>query len=197
MNNFIFVFLLFVLYSIIGWIIESISCSIFYRKVLNRGFLIGPYCPIYGLCAIVIIYFLKRFNDNLLLLFITSMLVSSVIEYTVSFLLEVIFKARWWDYSKWPINLNGRIHLLSSIAFGFLGVILIRVITPFISSYVVSISDYGLVISVIAFIVIISDMFISSNYILSYKKTDDMLKRDCSEEFRNKIISDLKKASKI
>lgn len=197
MNNFIFIFLLFVLYSIIGWIIESISCSIFYRKVLNRGFLIGPYCPIYGLCAIVIIYFLKRFNDNLLLLFITSMLVSSVIEYTVSFLLEVIFKARWWDYSKWPINLNGRIHLLSSIAFGFLGVILIRVITPFISSYVVSISDYGLVISVIAFIVIISDMFISSNYILSYKKTDDMLKRDCSEEFKNKIISDLKKASKI
>lgn len=109
-------FLLFIIYSITGWIIEVIATYPDTKCFVNRGFFIGPYCPIYGNCAIAMIFLLHNVT-NPILLFVLSILICSVGEYVTSYAMEKIFHARWWDYSKNRFNLNGRICLVNSLAF--------------------------------------------------------------------------------
>ena len=123
----------FVVYSFLGWIYESLFYSAQLRRPVNTGFLHGCFCPIYGLACALNIALLSGIESNAVL-FIVSMLIISAIEYVVSYILEMIFDKRWWDYSNWPCNLNGRISLISSLAFGILSVIQLRMIHPFIEA---------------------------------------------------------------
>ena len=118
-------FLLFLTYSIFGWIMEMIVTLITDKEIVNRGFLIGPYCPIYGTCSILMILLLNRITDSILL-FVLSIIICSVGEYLTSYLMEKIFKARWWDYSRMKFNLNGRICLRNCLFFGILGFLMIK-----------------------------------------------------------------------
>ena len=111
MTIFLYYFLLFIIYSFLGWCIESIYCMIEQRKVVSRGFLIGPYCPIYGWGALIMIFTLQRYLNDPIVLFVMGALVASVIEYITSLVMEKIFHARWWDYSHMKFNVNGRICL--------------------------------------------------------------------------------------
>ena len=90
-------FMLFMFYSIVGWIIEVIYTFITDKKIVNRGFLIGPYCPIYGVGCLLIIILLKKYTDDFIVLFIMSMLICSLLEYLTSYVMEKLFNARWWD----------------------------------------------------------------------------------------------------
>ena len=90
---------IFVIYSFIGWILESVYKSILERKIINSGFLIGPFCPIYGLGALIIYYALIGLTDNIFLLFIAGFIVLSIWEYIVGVFLELVFKTKYWDYS--------------------------------------------------------------------------------------------------
>ena len=111
------------IYSFIGYIVEVINVSIISKKlVLNRGFLIGPYCPIYGWGALAITILLKRYMEDPLVLFVMSTLICSIIEYLTSYFMEKKYHARWWDYSNKKFNINGRICLETLIPFGILGV---------------------------------------------------------------------------
>ena len=101
------------------------------KKFVNRGFLIGPYCPIYGYGAILITFLLKKYVDDMLTLFIMAILVCGVLEYATSYFMEKIFKARWWDYSKNRFNINGRVCLETIIPFGLLGLLIMYVTNPF------------------------------------------------------------------
>lgn len=132
-------FLLFIVYSITGWIIEVIATYPDTKCFVNRGFLIGPYCPIYGNCAIAMIFLLHNVT-NPILSFVLSILICSVGEYVTSYTMEKIFHARWWDYSKNKFNLNGRICLVNSLAFGVLGFLLIKFVNPFVVELITKLS---------------------------------------------------------
>ena len=93
------VFLLFLCYSFLGWACETVYCSIGKRKFVNRGFLNGPLCPVYGFGALAVLYFLRPVSDNIPLLFVSGMVLTSVIEYITGYLLEKLFATKWWDYS--------------------------------------------------------------------------------------------------
>lgn len=134
MTNIIDWFLWFVAYSFIGWFYESVICSINEKKLVNRGFLNGPLCPVYGVGALVCLLFLYERTDNLIVLFFAGMSITCVIEYITSVLLEKLFKARWWDYSNYRFNLNGRICLQGALVFGVLSSLIVRFVHPALNS---------------------------------------------------------------
>jgi uncharacterized membrane protein len=125
-------FLLFLVYSVIGWVTEVIYCSIIEHKFVNRGFLFGPLCPVYGFGGLLVIYLLKPFSGNIFYLFTMAVLLTSTIEYLTGWALETIFSTKWWDYSTFRFNLHGRIWLVNSLLFGAMGVIAVRLVHPFL-----------------------------------------------------------------
>ena len=122
-------FLWFMFYSFLGWVWETILCSLTEGHFVYRGFLNGPYCPIYGFGALIDIALLHWF-DNPFLLFLMGALLASVLEYLTSYVMEYYFHARWWDYSEKRFNLNGRICLEGALVFGLFAVILLKGIQP-------------------------------------------------------------------
>ena len=131
MKSFILYCSLFFIYAFIGWLMEVCFTFITDHKLVNRGFLIGPLCPIYGHGCLLILLFLKKFADEPITLFFMAMLICSLLEYFTGYLLEKIFKARWWDYSNRKFNINGRICLETLIPFGILGLLIVLIINPF------------------------------------------------------------------
>ena len=126
-------FLWFAIYSFFGWVYESILCSTRERRWINRGFLNGPYCPIYGAGALLDLILLGRVRSSALLV-LAGMLVTGILEYFTSWLLEKLFHARWWDYSDWHCQIHGRVCLLGGVVFGTMSVLLIKVIHPCVMS---------------------------------------------------------------
>lgn len=122
--------LLFFIYSFGGWMIESLGSIVTKKKFVNRGFLLGPYCPIYGIGVILITLLLSKYKEDLVALFFLSAILCGVLEYFTSFLMEKFFKARWWDYSNMKYNINGRICLENLILFAFAGVITLNFSNP-------------------------------------------------------------------
>lgn len=121
----------FIIYSFIGFVTESLFALINYNVIESRkSFLYGPFCGIYGVGAVVLILALRYFNKNNYTLFFGGCLVGSIVEYIMSFLGEILFDARWWDYSNRFLNINGRICLLYAIFWGILSLILMRIINP-------------------------------------------------------------------
>ena len=144
-------FYIFIIYSILGWFMEVIIVSTKKRKLTNRGFLIDPWCPIYGFGALFITVLLKKYYEDPLVLFIMSFLLGSILEYVTSYIMEKIFHARWWDYSDHKFNVNGRISLITSLGFGFLGLILVYVFNPFFLKIVMNIPS--IVLNIIMIII--------------------------------------------
>ncbi len=122
--------LMFFVYGFLGWACECLYCSIPAKKFINRGFLLGPICPVYGIGALLVIGILSPISGDIGILFVFGMLVTSVLEYITSFLLEKLFHMKWWDYSKKPYNIHGRVCLLNSVLFGVLCVLLMRGLHP-------------------------------------------------------------------
>ena len=180
-------FILYIIYSFIGWVIEVIATSKDNKGFVNRGFLIGPYCPIYGTCALLMILILPN-QENIFLLFLMSLLICSISEYLTSYVMEKLFKARWWDYSSRRFNLNGRICLKMSLGFGLLGVILVRNVNPFITSYLIKIPNN--IVDIIFYILIIIfaiDNIISFKVVLKIKETTKFIKMDNTKEITEKV----------
>lgn len=128
-------FFYFVVYSFLGWVCETCFCSIAARRFINRGFLNGPFCPIYGTGAVLVLLLFTRYENDLLALFVLSAVVTSVIEYITSYLLEKLFRLQLWDYSERKANLNGRVCLRNSLLFGVMSVLMVRVIHPRIAAF--------------------------------------------------------------
>ena len=153
------IFLCFIIYSFLGWLWEVILEIFQEHRLVNRGFLNGPYCPIYGAGGLVFLYAGQLINDPVLLFFIGGA-IACVLEYITSYVMEKIFKARWWDYSDWPLNLNGRICLYGFLGFGAASVA-IRYLHPYILSFAQSIPNNNVWAIVLAVIFTID--FISTN----------------------------------
>ena len=148
----------FIIYSFAGWVMESIFRSICEKRFINTGFLKGPFCPIYGIGAIIIYVFLSGFKDNIFLLFLMGFIVLSIWEYIVGVLLEKVFNTKYWDYSDHKFNFQGRICLTNSIYWGFLGVVFIKYINPFVVNKLQYVGiNYLRVIVYIALVIVIID----------------------------------------
>lgn len=130
MQIFLTNYILLMIYSFLGWLCESIYVSFAQRKVINSGFMNGPICPIYGFGAMSVILFLRPFTENPYLIFILGVILTSTLEYFTSWLMEILFHTRWWDYSQFKINLNGRICLFNSILFGFMALFVVYYLNP-------------------------------------------------------------------
>ncbi len=183
-------FLLFMIYSVIGWCMEVTCKLIQYRRFINRGFLIGPYCPIYGYGAIAITVLLQKYIDDPWVLFIMAILVCGTLEYLTSFFMEKIFKARWWDYSQRKFNLNGRICVGTIIPFGILGLFIMYVSNPFLLKWLGLIPEITLNwISAIAFVIYIVDNIVSTVVIKYVKKARLIAGKDLdnTEEMTEKV----------
>lgn len=190
------VFLAFFIYSIIGYILEVIVTSIPDKKLnLNRGFMIGPYIPIYGTGAIAMSFLLAKYQNDLLVLFIMSTIICSILEYLTSYLMEKIYKLRWWDYSHKKVNINGRICLSSSILFGIGGVLIMKFINPLIKKLFMIIPDIILIIlALVALIIFITDLIIS--IIVTFKievNINNYINQDATLAIKEEITKKLEK----
>lgn len=175
-------FLWFICYSILGWVYETILCSITQRKVVNRGFLNGPYCPIYGSGAVLDILVLGNI-DNILVLFLSGVMLTCTLEYITSWAMEKLFHARWWDYSNKKFNLNGRVCLLGAVAFGSFSVILIKLLHPLLVKFLAIPGHFVLnIITVIALAIFIADCIVT---IAGFSSFNGKLKT-LSEELKEK-----------
>ena len=119
----------FIIYSFLGWCLESVYKTIIFKKPTNSGFLYGSFCPMYGIGAVMMIV-LSKLSDNIIIIFLLSFVLFSVWEYIVAVILEKCFKTKYWDYSELKFNIKGRICLKNSFYWGLLGVILIYAIQP-------------------------------------------------------------------
>lgn len=163
-------FILFLIYSFGGWLIESIGDLINKKRFINRGFLIGPYCPIYGVGVVLITVLLSKYTNDIIALFFLSIFLCGILEYVTSYIMEKIFKARWWDYSDMKFNINGRICLETLVLFGFAGVATMHFSTPAIVSILSNIPSVILhIISGVFALVFIVDCIISLNIMNSIK----------------------------
>lgn len=191
-------FLLFMIYSFVGWCIEVVGRLIEDKRFINRGFLIGPYCPIYGYGGILITLLLKKYTEDPLTLFIMAILVCGILEYATSYFMEKIFKARWWDYSKRKFNINGRVCLETIIPFGLLGLLIMYVTNPFLIGKLEMLSQTWLNVLFWTLLVIYVVDTIVSTVVISYiKKALKFVaeKVDTTEELTKKIKEVLSKKS--
>lgn len=165
--------ILFFIYSLMGWIWECIYESILNKKLLNRGFLVGPYIPIYGFAGLI--YFLllsdyrldSIFSIDGLKQFLVGSIVATMIEYVTSYILERFLNARWWDYSNYPLNLNGRVCLIASAFWGIVTVIIINIINPFLLVGIGNLSrDIKLIYASSMVTMFTIDFFVTVNSIL-------------------------------
>ena len=131
------IFAYFILYSIFGFLVET-TFAFFAEGVIEsrQSFLYGPFCAIYGLGAAVMIVGLQKFKKNNFTLFIGGVILGAITEYLVSLIGEIVFNVKWWDYSNMPFNIQGRICATYSVAWGALGVFLVRYINPKVDKWI-------------------------------------------------------------
>jgi len=155
-------FYYFVIYSFMGWCIESVYATINKREFVNRGFLHGPFCPIYGFGTLSIIILLKPIESNYGFLFLGAVFLTSSLEYITGYILETAFNSTWWDYSDQPYNLHGRICLSFSMIWGLVAMIILKVVHPYIV-YIVNLipPNNGRMIFSITFVYFIIDFIIT------------------------------------
>lgn len=188
MKEFCILILLFYCYSFIGWLIEIVVTLLKMHKFVNRGFLIGPMCPIYGFGGVLITILLNNYSKDPLVLFIMAIVLCAVLEYVTSYIMEKVFKNRWWDYSDQKFNINGRICLECAIPFGIAGIIMFYGINPLLIKLF---SYFNIVaLEVIAFsllFITLVDIIISFNVIISLKNISNSIRCDSTELITKKV----------
>ena len=196
--------LLFFIYSFLGWCLE-VGCKLISdHKFVNRGFLIGPYCPIYGCGALIMTILLNKYLSDPITLFIMIVLCCSILEYFTSYFLEKIYHTRWWDYSNYKFNINGRICLETMIPFGIFGLLIMYKINPFFINIINKIPiNLAIILSVILIIIFIIDNIISSKTILEIQKINQniqnklIIKKDDTERITNLVREKIEKSKKL
>ena len=191
----------FIIYSVLGWIMESIVRSICEKKIINTGFFKGPCCPIYGIGAIIMFLFLDSFENKPILIFFLSTIILTLWEYLVGVLLEKLFNTKYWDYSDQKFNFQGRICLVNSICWGILGVVFIKYIHPFVQSIVSRVDKNVLTFTMIIFtIVFFVDMIVSIINVKNIKSTLNKIEemnREIKEKLKELKDLNIKKEKEI
>ena len=167
---------------------EVILVSIENKKFMNRGFLIGPYCPIYGFGGLLITIVLGRYKYDPLVLFVMTVVTCGILEYLTSWAMEVIFKARWWDYSKEKFNLNGRVCLKNLVAFGVLGLVATYILNPIFLGWIYKLGENTLKWTAIVLAVLYTiDNIISYIVIFSFRKVTKNINNERKQDNTEQI----------
>lgn len=162
---------IFYIYSFCGWFLESVGGILNVKKFVNRGFLIGPLCPVYGSGVVLITILLQRYVDDFLILYFMSLLICGVLEYFTSYVMEKIFHARWWDYHNTRFNINGRICLETLIPFGLVGSVIVKYLNPLIFNVLEKIpNNIKIIVLGIVSILFIIDVIVSFKVIFNFRK---------------------------
>lgn len=194
MNDVIIYFLLFIIYSFLGWLLEVACKYVELKRFVNRGFLVGPICPIYGYGVLCILLLIGNNTNDFLGVFLKSILICSVLEYFTSYIMEKLFKARWWDYSKKKFNINGRICLETMLPFGIFGTIIVYFINPFFLNRLQKIPQLLLnFIAIILLIIYIVDNIISCNVMNKIKGEIKRNSLDNTETIKKQVSEWLEK----
>ncbi len=162
---------IFLIYSFLGWCIEVIFHAIRDRKFVNRGFLNGPWCPIYGLGMIILVLCLFPLRRNLIVLFLGSTILTTLLELVTGFILDKAFHSRWWDYSNQPLQLHGYICLQFSLCWGAAGTFIIAVVHGMIYHLMELLPFYiGHVLLIVFLIAFVLDCYITIRTLLKLTK---------------------------
>ena len=179
--------LLFFTYSFAGWVMESIGGIFVVKKFINRGFMIGPLCPVYGVGVVIITVLLGKYVNDFVALFVLATVLCGFLEYMTSYVMEKMFNARWWDYTNRRFNINGRVCLENLCAFGIAGSIILRYINPFFINLYDKVPErIRHIITGILFFTFIIDFTISFRIIFSFKG-ETYAKMDNTEEISSKV----------
>lgn len=166
--------LLFFVFSVLGWCMEVFLKYIQYHHFINRGFLIGPYCPIYGSGIVfitVMVSILSGMESSVGTTFSISFIGCGILEYAVSYYLEKKFHARWWDYSTKPMNLHGRIWIGNLFLFGIGGTLVIEVINPIMYSLFDRIPEKSLYALSSLIVFVMSADYLTSHFVMKFVKS--------------------------
>lgn len=161
----------FYIYCFLGWCIESTIVSVEDKRLVNRGFLNGPFLPIYGFGAIIVLFITLPFKKNIIEVYFLGMIGATILEYFTGCLMEAIFKIKYWDYSYYKIQYKGRICLVSSLFWGVLSVLLTYFIHKPIEKYVLNLNS-----TLIIFLDIVISIFFVADIIVSAKASIDLNK---------------------
>ena len=180
-----YLILYFFVYGFLGWCTEVAFAACKEQKFVNRGFLNGPICPIYGIGVGIVVQFLTPYKENLVLLYIASVVMVTALEWVTGFILEKIFHNKWWDYSKMPLNLNGYVCLLFSLIWGVACVLIVDFIHPLIHKVLSWIPfPVGMTLIVVLSIVMFVDLYVTASTILKMNKHLEKMKEIAADLHR-------------
>lgn len=186
--------LYFFVYGFLGWCTEVIFAAFKQHRFVNRGFLNGPICPIYGVGVTLVIACLEAFQSNLLLLYISSVILVTVLEGVTGWAMDKLFHNKWWDYSKLPFNIRGYVCLLFSLIWGVACVFIVYFVHPLIHQ-VLSLIPHTAGIALIAIlgIALLSDIIVTTSAIVKFNQYLERLKHITDElhAISNQIGSEL------
>ena len=189
MSTFVYYVFIFYIYSFIGWAQEVLQSIVKFKRFINRGFLIGPICPVYGFGSIMITFFLKKYIDQPFFVFLTAIFICCTLEYFTSYVLEKIFKARWWDYSHMKFNINGRICLECGLGFGLGAMAILYVINPYVIDPIFNKFDIE-ILTYVTYVVLslqVIDTVISFSFISKLKNISNSIKSDNTEVITHEV----------
>lgn len=195
MYDFCVIFFLFFFFSVIGYIVEIIYCSIESKKlILNRGFLIGPYLPIYGFASVLMSTMLNKYKNDILAVFVLGAVIATVVEYLTSLIMEKIFKTRWWDYTEEAYNINGRVCLKNSFLFGIGAVFIVYIVDKYYLKLIYKVdSVVFMIITIILMIIFVTDVIVSNLVVFKIRKNSILAKFDMTSEVKEKVRIELSK----
>lgn len=160
---------IFYFYCFFGWCFESTYVSIRKRRFVNRGFMRGPFLPLYGSGAVMMLLVSSPFQDNMVLVYIAGCIGATVLEYVTGVVMEALFKVRYWDYSDQPLNFQGHICLGSSLAWGLLTILMTEFIHWPVDKFV-----YAIPVPVLTGVTLLLTVYIVGDFALSFKAAMDL-----------------------
>ncbi len=170
-QNFYELVWIFIIYAFIGWCTEVSYAALDTGKFVNRGFLNGPYCPIYGCGVVIVVTVLTPLKENLLLLFVGSVVLTTTLEFITGYVLEKVFHNKWWDYSDTPFNVKGYICLKFSILWGLACTFVMKIVHPAIYKIITWIPFWvGVVLLVVLMGIFVTDCCITVSTILKFNR---------------------------
>lgn len=189
--------LIFLAYSCLGWFIEMFATLIQHHRIYNRGFLIGPICPIYGVGAVLGSWIFSGV-DQVGLIFLLCAIGGGLLEYTTSSWMEACFHVRWWDYKDEPFNINGRTCLGAMFGIGLLGVLVIKVFTPAMLSFLGGFNDTTIcIVAALLFVISVVDLTWSLILILHFRVAAGTVDADATAEISENIRNVMMQRSKL
>lgn len=172
----------FFIYGFAGWCVEVAFASVKERKFVNRGFLNGPICPVYGVGVGAVVTLLEPWKEHILLLYVASVVLVTFIEWITGYAMDKIFHHKWWDYSQMPLNIGGYVCLLFSLVWGIACVIIMKVIHP-LTEKLTEIMPFplGMTLCIIFTAVLAADIAVTSAGILKLNKRMDAMEKIAAE----------------